>query len=221
LKGEKHLSPFSFTGSAMHIFDVIFGVITLILILLGLYRGFIDEVMRLVAVVAGFICGILFYRHFAPRLSFLSLSPHVACVVSFLVIFIACIVVIVLFGKILKKVVNITMLGWLDRLCGACIGAIKAFFFGWVFFIAVSALPFSSVTHFFRGSRAFSFFIAISPVLKTHMPNKTSGVVRQHGFFLLPGDIWSTFKPSFEKKDSLNRKGPTKSPAQVINGDAL
>lgn len=206
----------------MHSFDALFGLITLVLVVLGLYRGFIDEVMRLVAVVAGFICGIFFYRHLASRLSFLSLSPRVACIVSFLVIFIACIVAIVLFGKILKKIINITMLGWLDRLCGACVGAIKAFFFGWVFVIAVSALPFSSVTDLFRGSRAFSFFIAISPVLKTHLlPSKTSGIARQRGFFLLPDDIWNTFKPSFEKKDPLNRKGPAKRPSRVNSGDAL
>jgi hypothetical protein len=57
-------------------------------------------------------------------------------------------------------------MGWLDRLCGACIGALKVFFCGWIFILIISSLPIAVVHHFFKDSRAYVFFVAISPVLK-------------------------------------------------------
>ena len=150
----------------MHAFDIIFGGLALVLVFLGLRRGFIDEVMRLTAIVIGFIGALALYRQVAPKLSFLSLSPPIVTVVSFLLVFFCLAFGIVCVGKLLKKMVRLTMMGWLDHLCGACIGAIKAFFLGWIFVITVSSIPLPVVHYFFKDSRAYAFFVAISPALK-------------------------------------------------------
>jgi membrane protein required for colicin V production len=210
----------------MHAFDIIFGLIAAIFVIVGIRRGFIDEVMRLVAVVAGFICGLLFYRQLAPKLDFLALSPNVTGVIAFLAVFFACVIAIFLVGKIIKKVVTLTMLGWLDRLCGGAVGAVKAFFFGWVFVIAVSALPGASAAPFFRDSPVFSFFVAISPTLKTqvlrgakmHALGKNAAT---HPSSFSFGDLWLKFRSMGQAKDSVNGKEPARVKHPPAHKDVL
>ena len=150
----------------MQTFDIIFAIFSLILVILGIRRGFIEEIMRLIAVVAGFICALIFYRQFIPKISFLKLPPEFAAVASFIIIFLGVAVAAILLGKIIKKVIRMTMLGMADRMGGACFGLLKAFFIGWIFVIAVSSLPFPGFAWTLKKSRTFSFFAAISPVLK-------------------------------------------------------
>jgi len=150
----------------MQTFDIIFGIFSLILVILGIKRGFIEEIMRLVAIVAGFIAALVFYRQFIPKLSFLHLPSEIYGAASFIIIFLGVIIAVTLIGKLLKKVISLTMMGWADRLCGGCFGLLKAFFLGWIFVIAVMALPFPDFASSLKASRTYSFFSTISPVLK-------------------------------------------------------
>jgi membrane protein required for colicin V production len=190
----------------MHAFDIIFGAFVLIFVLLGVRRGFIDEVMRLAAIIIGFIGALALYRQFIPKLSFLSLSPHITIVVSFLIIFFCFALGTVFIGKILKKLVKLTMMGWLDRLCGACIGSIKAFFVGWIFVVIVSSIPIAGMHHFFKDSRVYSFFMAISPALKsqvlTHVPSQTRALARPSAL----QDFWKKLTVSERNPDSSSSK---------------
>jgi uncharacterized membrane protein required for colicin V production len=159
-------------------------------------------------------------------MEFLGLSPHFTCVVAFLTIFITCVLALILIGKIIKKVITLTMLGWLDRLCGGAIGAIKAFFLGWIFVIAVSALPFTGASSFFRDSPTFSFFVTISPVLKTQILRsakmraweKTSAD-RSSSFSF--GDLWLKFKSMGKPKYSIGRKEPVHAKHPPARKDVL
>jgi membrane protein required for colicin V production len=153
----------------MQTFDIIFGIFALVLVILGIRRGFVEEIMRLIAVVAGFIGALVFYRQFIPKIAFLKLPPEFAAVASFIIIFLGAAIAIVLLGKIIKKIIRMTMLGWADRLSGACFGLLKAFFIGWIFVIAVSSLPFPGFAQTLKKSRTYSFFAAISPVLKAQV----------------------------------------------------
>jgi membrane protein required for colicin V production len=194
----------------MHWFDVVFGVITCILVILGIKRGFIDEVMRLASIVIGFIFALLFYRQFIPRLAFLSLSPQVAVICSFIVIFIGVALAVIVIGKLIKKVIRLTMLGWLDMLCGACIGAIKAFFLGWIFIISVSALPMTSLPRSFKGSSVYSFFTAISPTLKSEVLKRVYGPATDAAKNKWLVDAWKNLTSQTPKADSLPVKKTAK-----------
>lgn len=153
----------------MQTFDIIFGIFSLVLVILGIKRGFIEEVMRLIAVIAGFIGAFIVYRQFIPKIAFLKLPHEIAAVVSFLIVFSAIVVVFVLTGIFLKKILRLTMLGFVDRLGGACFGFLKALIIGWIFVIAVSSLPFPGFTGTLKKSTTFSLFAAISPVLKAQV----------------------------------------------------
>ncbi len=153
----------------MHTFDIIFGIVAAALVFLGIRRGLIEEIMRLAAIIVGFLCALLFYKQLVSHLSFLPLPSHGAVIVSFLVIFLCVVLAMVLIGKLIRKIINLTMLGWVDKLCGACIGGIKAIFIGWIFVIIISSIPFLGRHSFFKGSCFYSFFTTISPVLKTQV----------------------------------------------------
>jgi uncharacterized membrane protein required for colicin V production len=194
----------------MHWFDVIFGVITCILVVLGIKRGFIDEVMRLASIVIGFICALLFYRQFVDKLGFLSLSPHLAVICSFLIIFIVVALAVIIAGKLIKKVIRLTMLGSLDMLCGACIGAVKAFFLGWIFAISISALPMSDIPRSFKGSGVYSFFTAISPALKSQVMKRAYGPMTDGKKNQWLIDAWKNLTSPKSKTDSLSEKKTAK-----------
>jgi membrane protein required for colicin V production len=208
----------------MNSFDIVFCIFSLVFVILGIFRGFITEVIRLIAVVAGFICGLIFYRQFSVKLSFLHLSQYAVGVVSFLTIFFGCVVIILLVGIILKKVINLTALGWFDRLGGGFVGLIKAFFIAWVFVIAVSSLPFSYGKNFFKDSRAYSFFIGISPVLKASIINHA--IIRPEGKAwrkpgLPSGKSWNSSGTNNEKNDSPGKKKPAKKNPPVNHENTL
>jgi uncharacterized membrane protein required for colicin V production len=202
----------------MHAFDIIFGTVVLVLVFLGIRRGFIEEVMRLAAIVIGFIGALAFYRQLIPKLSFLSLPTHLAMIVSFLIIFFCCAFGIVCVGKLLKKMIKLTMMGWLDRLCGACLGGLKAFFVGWIFVIIVSSIPVAAAHHFFNGARTYAFFVAISPALKTQALSAAASAKGTFSPSNAIHDFWKKMTAVQLTADSLHDKESRKKKADSSKG---
>jgi membrane protein required for colicin V production len=149
----------------VHPFDIIAAGFCLLFIILGLFRGFVEEVLRLVAVVVAFLAGLAYYKPLAARALFLHLPGSVTSVLSFFALFLACLVVLLLAGKLIKKVVHLTMLGPVDSICGGVLGFVKAFFLVWIAVICVSSLPFAGPKRWIAPSRTFVFFSTVSPKL--------------------------------------------------------
>ena len=86
---------------------------------IGLKDGFIRQVVALAALILGLYLSV---RFSAPVGQWITerwhLEPFWIKVLSFSVIFIAVALVLSLLGKLLEKVLRITMLGWLNRLLG-------------------------------------------------------------------------------------------------------
>jgi|WetSurMetagenome_2_1015567.scaffolds.fasta_scaffold00025_29 uncharacterized membrane protein required for colicin V production len=162
----------------MHLFDIVCACIALIFIALGIKRGLVEEVVRVAAVVGAFFAALSLYRQGAAYIKFLRLSDTVLSVVSFLVIFLLCLLAIALLGIVIKKIVHLTVMGWADRLCGGLLGFVKVFFVAWIAVIAVSSLPFDGVKNWFKPSKCYSFFVSISPVLRARGLLPASGPVQ-------------------------------------------
>jgi membrane protein required for colicin V production len=202
----------------MHAFDIIFGAIVFVLVFLGIRRGFIEEVMRLAAIVIGFIGALALYRQFIPKLSFLSLPTHFATIASFLIIFFCVAFGIIFIGKLFKKMIKLTMMGWLDRLCGACLGGLKAFFVGWIFVIIVSSIPIAAAHHFFKDSRTYAFFDAISPALKTQALTAAASAKGALSPSNAIHDFWKKMTAVRLTTDSLHDKEARKKKTAPVNG---
>jgi uncharacterized membrane protein required for colicin V production len=204
----------------MHVFDIIAAAVAFLFVLIGLYRGFVEEAIRLIGIVGAFFTGLALYRTIAVHLTFLRLSGAVLSVVSFLLIFCSALLVIILLGMLLKKVIHLTVLGWVDRLCGGVLGFLKVFFLVWIAVIAVASLPFGKIRHWFEPSKTYSFFMEISPTLKIHGMTPTAGPVQN---ILkanpLPAIVnaYKAIDSSARKADSLSA-GRIRKPPQVMTG---
>jgi membrane protein required for colicin V production len=162
----------------MHVFDIICAGLAFVFILMGIYRGFVEEVIRLVAVVAAFFAGISLYRTVAGYIKFLHLSGSLLSVIAFLAIFLASVLAIVVLGMLIKKVVHLTVLGWMDRLCGGVLGFVKIFFLTWIIVMTISSLPFDGIKKWFKPSKSYSFFNEISPRLRAEGLIPSTGPVQ-------------------------------------------
>ena len=112
-------------------------IVILIPILFGAYhgfrKGFLMEVVSLLAFVLAIIGGFkllhtgmeLLDQHF-------EISGHILPYVSFILIFILIVVGLNLLGKLLKKVLDMTLLGSVDSLAGMILGTLK-----WAFGISL------------------------------------------------------------------------------------
>ena len=88
-------------------------------VVIGLKDGFIRQVVALASLVLGLYLSVRFSTPVGQWITERwHLEPFWVKVLSFSVIFIAVALVLNLLGKLLEKVLNITMLGWLNRLLG-------------------------------------------------------------------------------------------------------
>jgi membrane protein required for colicin V production len=193
----------------MHPFDIIAAAVAIIFVIMGLYRGFVEEALRLIGIVAAFFTGLALYRQLAVHLTFLKLSGAIVSIISFILIFLATLLALILLGMLAKKIIHLTVLGWVDRLCGGVLGFLKIFFIAWMIVIVVASLPFAKIKHWLAPSRAYAFFIAISPTLKLHGMSPSAGPVQN---ILkanpLPAIVkaYKTVDTSAHKADSLSGK---------------
>ena len=85
-------------------------------LLQGLFKGFTEQVIAIVAIIAGTWAALKF-----TDLVCNFLQPYLGAPASFLKI-----LVFKLLGKLVKASINFVTLGWLDRLLGAVFGLLKA-----------------------------------------------------------------------------------------------
>ena len=111
----------------MNWLDIAIIVVIGIFTFLGLRRGLIKSILPLLGLIlAIFLAGKL-YAPLAERLSFID-SSSLARIVAFLIIFAVVMIVVSIIAWVLRALVQMSMLGWADRLGGAFFGLVT----GWI-----------------------------------------------------------------------------------------
>ncbi len=75
----------------------------------------------------------------APYVSQFLEDPRAVFFVSFGVLFLVTAILFILAGKVLRRVMEITLLGWFDRFLGLLLGGVKAFLVASVVYMALEA----------------------------------------------------------------------------------
>lgn len=152
----------------------------------GLKKGLIVELTTIIA----FICGIVaamklstpalkYFQDWFGRSNFL---PYLA----YLIVFLAVFFLIQLLGKSVEKLLKITQLNFLNRLCGAILGLFKiCFLIGLIFWLTDQAGFLG--TSFKKGVISFDYIMPIAPFIV----NKTTQL------FPLLGDVVAELKDFF------------------------
>jgi membrane protein required for colicin V production len=91
----------------------------------GLGKGLIKMVLSLVGVILGVVLAGQFYDTVGSWLSFLG-NEDIANALGFILILGVVMVAAEILGTVIKKMVSIALLGWVDRIGGAVLGALIA-----------------------------------------------------------------------------------------------
>lgn len=144
----------------MHALDIIIAVIAAILIFGGLKRGLIGEVVRLCAMIAGFFTAFLYYQQLAtrPPISLVGVQIQIRYVIAFILVYCLTVLLVIGGGWCIRKVIRLTPFGLIDRIAGACIGALKALFIAYVVCLSISSLPVRRIKNDFDNSIVYRSF---------------------------------------------------------------
>jgi len=109
----------------MNPFDIVIAVILIFCLVRGIFRGLIKELSSIVGVLAGFYAAYSYYPDLGHVLAKWISSPAYLNILSFMLIFFGVFISIGILGVIIKYLLSIAFLGWVDRLCGAGFGVLK------------------------------------------------------------------------------------------------
>lgn len=105
----------------------------------GFFRGFIKEVSSIVGVIAGFYGAYTYYQLLANYLnSWISKWGIYVDIGSFCLIFCAIVSVTAVMAYVIREFLRVVFLGWVDRFFGVIFGAIKGFLVASVVFVVLT-----------------------------------------------------------------------------------
>ncbi|MFC1901987.1 CvpA family protein [Chloroflexota bacterium] len=129
----------------MNWLDIIILVIIVIPTLIGLKIGIIKAVLSMAGAFVGVILAGRYYVMLAEQLTFIS-QPSIAKIAAFALILIGVMIIAAVLASLVKWVVSVVLLGWVNRLGGAVFGfVLGAIFCGalltiWAKFVGVTGL---------------------------------------------------------------------------------
>lgn len=110
----------------MNAFDIVILACLLFFLIVGFAKGFIRELFDLLSLLAAFLVAVNQMSTLVSLLGrALNWPTSVLTVISFVILFAVCYVVVMLAGRVLSKLVRVIFLGWLDRLGGSVFGLFK------------------------------------------------------------------------------------------------
>ena len=123
----------------MNPFDILIVVILGYSLVRGLFRGLVKEISSIIGVFGGFYAAYTYYAVLAKVLAGLIHDVSYLNILSFLIVFCCVLIIVSVLGIIIKYLLNIAFLGWVDRISGLVFGGIKAILIVSVLFISLTA----------------------------------------------------------------------------------
>ncbi len=164
----------------MNWLDLALLAIVVVTAIVGVFKGFVKQVIGLVAVIAGLILAVVYYEQAGAALGGLIRNRLVADFLGFLLVFVLVLVAGGLLGHLLTKAM-IGPLALVNRLFGALFGVIKAV-------LICGVLVFALV----------SFEVA-RPVVETSVLAPACLAITRAAVNLVPQDLRARFNESYKR----------------------
>jgi membrane protein required for colicin V production len=181
----------------MNLLDIAILIVAILITVRGFFRGIVQEAATLLGLIVSFFLASYYYgdlAHFLLR--FLPGQKVLLGVISFIILFGLSVFLFHGFGLLLKKVIQVSLLGWFDRALGGVFGFIKA---GVIVFILVTlltlALPKTSTL--LNNSRLFPWVISLTGHLTLLIPPKIKDDFFQKKEAFL--DFWTAKEKNIKK----------------------
>jgi membrane protein required for colicin V production len=123
----------------MNPFDIIIIVVLGYCLVRGIFRGLVKELSSIIGALGGFYAAFTYYTMLAKSLSGLVKEVAYLNILSFLIIFCSVLIIVGILGVIIKYLLNIAFLGWVDRIGGVGFGFLKGILIASILFIALTA----------------------------------------------------------------------------------
>lgn len=125
----------------MSIVDIILLICFIPAVISGIRKGFINQVISIVSLIAGVWVSYEFSEPVGAWLSqYIETTENVLKLISFIVIMIAVFVGLTLAGKLLEELINFVMLGWVNKLLGVTFALLKTGLIVGLFIMAFCSL---------------------------------------------------------------------------------
>jgi membrane protein required for colicin V production len=145
----------------MNFFDIILIIILLYCFIRGIFRGLLKEFSSLIGVLGGFYAAYTYYGNLGIYLKRWISNPNYINILSFLIIFICIFLIVSAIGIIIKYILKIVFLGWVDRVFGGIFGILKGILIGCVLIVVFTAfLPNDSTV--IKNSKISAYISTIS-----------------------------------------------------------
>ncbi len=145
------------------ILDIVILVIIAAAAIMGIFKGFIGQLVSISALVLGIWCAGKFTGYLSSLVKgwlSLEMAQQTLHTIMFIVIFVLVMILAHLLGKGIESIVKLSMLGWLNRILGFLFGAMKAII---ILSVAVYAINWlNGMFHlipdnFFADSKGYAF----------------------------------------------------------------
>ena len=97
-------------------------------IILSVLRGFVKELLSILAWVVSFVIAKLYTVELSQVLPDSIPNESLRYLAAFLILFLATLLIFTLLGLALSQVVKVAGMGWLDRILGGCFGLVRGIF---------------------------------------------------------------------------------------------
>ncbi|NDV18709.1 CvpA family protein [Pseudodesulfovibrio sp. JC047] len=116
----------------MNFLDIILICIIALFVVRGFFRGLIQEVLSLVAIILALFLASHFDHLVAPHLELYIENGITVSALSYSLIFFGTLIVFWLLTKLIRSMLELSLLGWLDRTAGGIFGLIEGVLIGLV-----------------------------------------------------------------------------------------
>lgn len=140
------------------VIDFIFIVVILLFAILGVVKGFIDNIFGKLSWILGIIVAFFFYKRVSTNfLSGIS-NKIVANVLAFLILFVIVFIIVKMIQVILNRIFDNDVLNSLDRALGFLFGIVEGFAVVALVIFLLCNQPFFSIDNLFDKSFFFNIF---------------------------------------------------------------
>lgn len=120
-------------------FDVIIVLIFLLFLIRGTWIGFMRQVAIFLALLGSYWLAAAYTGDMIPTVSNFIENPKIVFYVSFFLLFILGSIFMLLTGKALRLVMELTLVTWFDRTLGFILGLIKGLFVGSILYMVMNS----------------------------------------------------------------------------------
>jgi membrane protein required for colicin V production len=130
----------------MNILDAIILIALIPALIQGLRKGFISQAISIISIIAGIWASARFADMVTEWLSqYITTSEQAMKIISFTLILVIVFIILGLLRKFLESIINVVMLGWVNKLLGAVFSLTKA-----LLIIGLIILAFNSLNNTFE-----------------------------------------------------------------------